>query len=122
MNTYNFDPYNNTYYSTYPKENINLYRQQPNYNPNQSSSSPGIENNEYSNIYFSEKILSANLGKKVKIYMSFSDSIDWRDRIFEGTLEAWGKDFMLVKAADNKWYIVWNIYIDFIEFNEPVTF
>ena len=71
---------------------------------------------------FAEDILAKNKGKFIKVYMSFGDSIEWCDRIFEGNLEAWGKDFILLyDKRNNKRYMVWNLYIDFIEFNEEVN-
>ena len=55
--------------------------------------------------------------------MSFADSIEWRDRIFEGTLEAVGREFLLISdRQNNKWYMLWSIYIDFLEFNDEVIF
>ena len=71
---------------------------------------------------FAEDILSKNKGKYMKIYMSFTDSKEWCDRIFEGYLEAWGRDFILLyDKRENKRYMVWNLYIDFIEFQEPLN-
>mgnify|MGYP003310460924 CR=1 FL=1 len=34
-----------------------------------------------------ENILRNNIGKKVKAYVSFSDSNEWKDKIFEGIIE-----------------------------------
>lgn len=123
MNTYNYNPY----------KDINSFNQEPSYIPNQSSSPPNINNNNNNsnsnynnfteNMFYAENILSQNRGKKLKVYMTFSDSLEWRDRIFEGILEAWGRDFLLISdKQNNKWYMVWNIYINFIEFNEEVIF
>ena len=71
---------------------------------------------------FAEDILSKNKGKYMKVYMSFSDSKEWCDRIFEGFLEEWGRDFILLyDKRENKRYMVWNLYIDFIEFQEPLN-
>ena len=71
---------------------------------------------------FAEDILSKNKGKYMKVYMSFSDSKEWCDRIFEGYLEAWGRDFILLyDKRENKRYMVWKLYIDFIEFQEPLN-
>ncbi len=117
MNTYNYNPYREDFLNTYPNTNLN-YRQAT--IPNQYKVPQG--NNMESENSYAEHILNQNKGKNIKIYMSFSDSLEWRDRIFEGTLEAWGKDFILLKQNDNLWYMVWNIYIDFIEFTEPVVF
>ena len=86
-------------------------------------------NNNLNNYYnyspksiFAEDILSKNKGKYLKAYMSFSDSKEWCDRIFEGILEGWGKDFILLyDKINNKRYMIWNLYIDYLEFNEPLN-
>ncbi len=95
------------------------------YNPYKSPDNMminGMNMMEEKDSIFSEDILSKNKGKYLKIYMSFSDSVKWCDRIFEGYLEAWGKDFILLfDKKNNKRYMVWNLYIDFIEFTEPVN-
>ena len=88
----------------------NFYNNQPNFLINQKKD------------LFAEDILSKNKGKYLKIYMSFSDSKEWCDRIFEGILEEWGRDFILLyDKKQNKRYMVWNLYIDFIEFNEQLN-
>ena len=80
------------------------------------------QSNFEKNPVFAEDILAKNKGKYVKIYMSFTDSKEWCDRIFEGNLESWGRDFILLKDKNsNKRYMVWNLYIDFIEFFEPIN-
>ena len=99
--------------------NYQNYREiNPNY-MNQTNINPiNIEQNDF----FAEDLLAKNKGKYVKIYMSFSDSLEWCDRIFEGILESFGKDFILLHdKKNNKHYMVWNLYIDFIEFNEDVN-
>lgn len=98
-NNYNYDPY---------KNNMIM----PNYQVTK----------EEKQSLFAEDILSKNKGKYVKVYMSFTDSKEWCDRIFEGYLETWGRDFILLFDKNaNKRYMVWNLYIDFIEFFEPVN-
>ena len=97
-NNYNYDSYSNMV--------------MPNYNVTKEEKQP----------LFAEDILNKNQGKYVKVYMSFTDSKEWCDRIFEGYLEAWGRDFILLfDKNNNKRYMVWNLYIDFIEFSEPVN-
>jgi hypothetical protein len=39
-----------------------------------------------------ESILRNNQGKKVKVHASFSDSVEWRDRISEGIILHAGRD------------------------------
>lgn len=99
-----------------------------NYNYDTSSQNPSMMMPNYlkmkdeKKVLFAEDILSKNKGKFIKIYMSFTDSKEWCDRIFEGYLETWGRDFILIFDKNNqKRYMVWNLYIDFIEFFEPVN-
>ena len=57
--------------------------------------------------------LRGNIGKKIEIHASFSDSIEWRDKIFTGILEMVGKDYIVANLNGSK-YIIWSIYIDYI--------
>ena len=68
-------------------------------------------NNYYHN--YVDDYLKVNSGKKVEVHVSFSDSIEWRDSIFNGILESVGKDYIVV-ISDNKKYVIWSIYIDYI--------
>ena len=96
--------------------NYDLYRNIPNY-PNQV-----IPIDKEKQTIFAEDIMNKNKGKYIKVYMSFTDSKEWCDRIFEGILEAWGRDFILLNdKSNNKHYMVWNLYIDFIEFFDNVN-
>ena len=125
MNNYNYQSYGEYNPNFKPNQNYMNNQMEPNYIPSQSSSPPGVGGNSYldENVSYAENILSQNIGKKIKVYMSFSDSIEWRDKIFEGILEAWGRDFLLISDRNNnKWYMVWNIYINYIEFTEQVIF
>ena len=68
-------------------------------------------NNYYHN--YVDDYLKSNLGKQVEVHVSFSDSIEWRDSIFKGTLETLGKDYIVLNS-NNKRYVIWSIYIDYI--------
>ncbi len=78
--------------------NNNLFN---NYNPN-------IITNNYV-----EEYLRNNIGKKIIVYVSFSDSIEWRDSIFKGILEMVGKDYIVVNDNQKK-IIIWCVYIDYV--------
>lgn len=70
-----------------------------------------------------ENILRNNIGKKVKVHASFSDSIEWRDRVFTGIIEHAGRDNLILKDIDNdKNYLILMIYIDFFEFEDEITY
>ena len=70
-----------------------------------------------------ENILRNNIGKKVKAHVSFSDSIEWRDRIFSGVIEHAGRDNLIITDYENgKSYLILMIYLDFVEFDEKITY
>ena len=81
----------------------------------------GINNNmEQSYI---ENILRNNIGKKVRVHASFSDSVEWRDRVFVGIIERAGRDNLIINDIDNgKYYLILMIYVDFVEFDEKITY
>ena len=48
-----------------------------------------------------ENILRNNIGKKVRVHASFSDSVEWRDRVFVGIIERAGRDNLIINDIDN---------------------
>ncbi len=70
-----------------------------------------------------ENILRNNIGKKVRAHVSFSDSVEWRDRVFVGLIEHAGRDNLVIRDIDNnKYYLILMIYLDFVEFDEEITY
>lgn len=70
-----------------------------------------------------ENILRNNKGKKIKVYASFSDSVNHRDKIFEGIIKNAGRDNLVLYDIDNdKHYLILMIYIDFFEFEEEIIY
>ena len=69
--------------------------------------------NQINNHYYVDDYLKNNLGKKVKVHVSFSDSIEWRDSIFTGIIDHVGKDYVVIKGNNQK-TVIWSIYIDYI--------
>ena len=70
-----------------------------------------------------ENILRNNIGKKVRVHASFSDSVEWRDRIFVGLIEHAGRDNLIINDVENgKSYLILMIYVDFVEFDERITY
>lgn len=103
--------------------NNGYYRQdsyEPAYMPVQNNmpSMPIEPSNSESKYQYAEAVINSNIGRKASIHMSFPDSIEWRDKIFNGIIEASGKDYILIKDEQNKQFLLWNIYINFIEFND----
>jgi len=112
--------------------NNNYYRQEkydPNFIPTYNGmTAVGNNNSNFNNMNtaiakfsYTDSIIQANIGKNAKVYMSFPDSIEWRDRIFEGTIIAAGKDYLLMRD-NNKQNLLWNIYINFIEFQDQIIY
>ncbi|MGN1338611.1 MAG: spore coat protein GerQ [Candidatus Coprovivens sp.] len=71
---------------------------------------------------FIENILRHNKGKKVKAYVSFPDAKEWKDKIFEGTIEQAGRDHLIIKDSNGKWYLILMIYLDYVEFDEKIDY
>ena len=46
--------------------------------------------------------ISKNIGKRVQVFASFTDSTKWHDTIFDGTLVSIADDFMIVKTNEGK--------------------
>ena len=70
-----------------------------------------------------ENILRNNIGKKVRVHTSFSDSVEWRDRVFKGIIEHAGRDNLIINDKENnKSYLILMIYLDFVEFDEEITY
>ena len=70
-----------------------------------------------------ENILRLNRGKLATFYMSFPDSVDWRDKIFTGIIEAAGRDHIIISSPkDGKWYLLEIIYLNYVEFEEKINY
>ena len=70
-----------------------------------------------------ENIVRLNRGKLATFYMSYSDSNEWRDRVYRGVIEAAGVDHIIISdPRDGKRYILLNIYLCWIEFNEEINY
>ena len=70
-----------------------------------------------------ENIIRNNIGKKVRVHASFSDSVDWRDRVCTGIIEQAGRDTLVLNDVENnKHYLILMIYVDFFEFDEEIIY
>ena len=47
-----------------------------------------------------ENIIRNNIGKKVRVHASFSDSVEWRDRVFTGIIEHAGRDNLVLNDVE----------------------
>ena len=65
-----------------------------------------------------ENILRHNKGKRVKLYVSFPDSVEWRDKVYDGIVEQAGRDHIIISDPQTgKWYLILMIYYLIFIFN-----
>ena len=70
-----------------------------------------------------ENILRLNKGKLATFYMSYTDSVDWRDKIYTGVIEAAGRDHIIISdPKTGKWYLLLMIYLNYVEFDEKINY
>jgi spore germination protein Q len=69
-----------------------------------------------------ENILRLNRGKNAKAYISFPDSVNWKDKIFDGTIEQAGRDHLVMSVSDGRWFLIPMIYLDYVEFDEKIIY
>ena len=70
-----------------------------------------------------ENIIRLNKGKIGRFYMTFPDSLEWRDRVFSGIIEQSGKDHIIISdPTTGKWYLLLFIYLDYVEFDEKINY
>ena len=70
-----------------------------------------------------ENILRLNKGKKVKVYATFPDANDWRDKVFSGIIEQAGRDHLIIRDVEkNSWYLIPIIYLSFVEADEKFNY
>ena len=47
----------------------------------------------------------------------------WKDKVFEGVIEEAGKDHLIMSnPANGKWQLILLIYLNYVEFDEPINY
>ena len=110
------------------------YYQNPTFPTNQSNYEVNMNNNSNKTIddygvslpmeqSYIENILRLNKGKMVKAYVSFPDSTEWRNKIFEGRIEQEGRDHLIISNPKNgEWYLILMIYLNYVTFDEKINY
>ena len=114
---------NYQYAMPYPNQNF-----QPNQSnldspiyPNQNPLQPG-QISDFEESYI-ENILRLNKGKVGTFYMTYNDSLEYRDKVYRGIIQAAGKDHLVISdTRDGKRYILLLVYLDYVEFDEPINY
>lgn len=90
--------------------------------PNQQTAPNLGDTNINSNVY-NENIFTANIGKMATFYMTFTGSVEWRDKAFTGIIEEAGRDHVLISdPKTGKWTLLVLIYLNYVEFDEAVNY
>ena len=70
-----------------------------------------------------ENILRLNKGKVGTFYFTYTDSQEWRDRIYKGVIEAAGRDHLIISdPKTGKRYLFQMIYFVWAEFDEEIAY
>lgn len=70
-----------------------------------------------------ENILRLNRGKRVKVYMTYENNPNWPAKTYEGIIEEAGRDHIVVSdPSTGKWYLLLMVNLDYVEFDEPITY
>ncbi|WP_082788760.1 spore coat protein GerQ [Lederbergia lenta] len=70
-----------------------------------------------------ENILRLNKGKLVHVYTTFEHNSEWNAKIFNGIIEAAGRDHVILSDPQTgKRYLIPMIYVDFVTFDEPIEY
>ena len=117
MNNQNYQ-----YAMPYPNQNFQPIPNQP-INPDiQNNMYPNNQNEDYEESYI-ENILRLNKGKVGTFYMTYNDSLEYRDKVYRGIIQAAGKDHIVISdTRDGKRYILLLVYLDYVEFDEPINY
>ena len=121
--------YQNPYPPKPPIDNRQVYAppqtptpQQPTYPQSPYSSPYGPITGVVEESYI-ENILRLNRGKVGTFYFTYSDSNEWRDRIYKGVIEAAGKDHLILSdPKTGKRQLLQLLYFDYAEFDEEINY
>ena len=94
----------------------------PSGTPNQQTA-PTINQNVADEQSYIENILRLNRGKVATFYMTYPDSLEWRDKIFTGVIEASGRDHIIISDPNTGIrHLLLIIYLDYVDFEEPINY
>ena len=99
----------------------------PNNTPSTLETPPGNINFSSTSIpmeqSYIENILRLNKGKKVKVYYSYPDSNEWKDKIYDGVIEEAGRDHLIIsEPKTGNWYLLRMIYLNYVTFEERINY
>ncbi|MBP2242548.1 spore germination protein Q [Cytobacillus eiseniae] len=70
-----------------------------------------------------ENILRLNRGKLATVYTTFENNSKWNAQIFEGIVEAAGRDHLIISDPQTgKRYLIPMVYLDYVTFDEEIEY
>lgn len=70
-----------------------------------------------------ENILRLNRGKVGTFYFTYTDSNEWRDRVYKGVIEAAGRDHLILSdPKTGKRFLLQLLYFTWAEFDEEINY
>lgn len=115
----------NNNFDTYPNQSTDPPYQNFDYDYTPNMNNTSNNNNTVpisGDMAYAENILELNVGKEASFYMSYSDSLEWRDKVFTGTIVGAGRDYAVVR--DNSTghnFLLWTVYLNYVEFREDIN-
>lgn len=116
---------NPNYQYAMPYPNQNFQPNQPNLDSSMYPTPQPLQPGQISDFEESyiENILRLNKGKIGTFYMTYNDSLEYRDKVYRGIIQAAGKDHIVISdTRDGKRYILLLVYLDYVEFDEPINY
>lgn len=70
-----------------------------------------------------ENILRLNLGKTASVYCTFEGNTEWNAKVFTGTVEAAGRDHVIIKDASSEVrYLIPMIFVNYVTFEGQMNY
>ncbi|UJL46024.1 spore coat protein GerQ [Virgibacillus sp. NKC19-16] len=70
-----------------------------------------------------ENILRLNQGEHVTVYMTFENNDQWNAQIFEGVIEAAGRDHLILSDPQSgRRYLLLMVYLDYVVFDGEINY
>lgn len=70
-----------------------------------------------------ENILRLNKGKLATVYTTFENNREWNAKIFEGIIEAAGRDHLILSDPQTGMrYLIPMVYLDYVTFPEEIEY
>lgn len=96
--------------------NQNTYPPYMNFNNYNENTNNNLDSNYVESVFYSNK------GKRVSIYLSYPDSVEWRDKVFTGTILKNGRDYVMIQQDDGNIILIWLVYINYAIFDKTASY